>query len=114
MTYRCSEDITLLNEKSPTVDMVGVYLQCPGLARGFNIISKILKNAPLQGIVLFIYLSFTKIHQSATYQYFCTFFSKCKTMYIIPCGFFLGGGGVNCCSFYQDPRSCNPLMTSHP
>ena len=64
MTYRCSKDITLLNEKSPTVDMVGVYLQCPGLARGFYIISKILKNAPLQGVVLFIYLSFTKLHQS--------------------------------------------------
>lgn len=78
----------MLNEKSHTVDMVGVYLQCPELARGFNIISKILKNAPLQGIVLFVYLSFTKLHQSATYQYFCTFFYKCKTMYIIPCGFF--------------------------
>ena len=64
MTYRCSKDITLLNEKSPTVNMVGVYLQCPGLERGFNIISKILKNAPLQGVVLFIYLSFTKLHQS--------------------------------------------------
>ena len=53
MTYRCSKDMTLLNEKSSTVDMVGVYLQCPGL-----------KNAPFQGVVLFIYLSFTKLHQS--------------------------------------------------
>ena len=53
MTYRCSKDMTLLNEKSSTVDMVGVYLQCPGL-----------KNVPLQGVVLFIYLSFTKLHQS--------------------------------------------------
>ena len=53
MTYRCSKDMTLLNAKSSTVDMVGVYLQCPGL-----------KNAPLQGVVLFIYLSFTKLHQS--------------------------------------------------
>ena len=35
MTYRCSKDITLLNEKSPTVDMVGVYLQCPRVGKRF-------------------------------------------------------------------------------
>ena len=79
MTYRCSKDIALLNEKSPTVDMVGVYLQCPGLARGFNIIiSKILKNAPLQGIVLFIYLSFTLYIRVLLMNTFVHFFLNVK------------------------------------
>ena len=41
-----------------------------------------------------VYISNTKLHQSATYQYICTFLSKCKTMHIYLVAFKVGGFNI--------------------
>ena len=73
MTYRCSKDMTLLNEKSSTVD----YGWC------LSAVSWIEKCSVTRSRVVYL----PKFYKA-------TSVNKYRTMYIIPCGFFGGGRGL--------------------